>query len=405
MVSTINSRSSYTLQFSFKLDADTFEGVDGSEISPDDAVANITVMFVRDQISWFIPPTGIPKSAIVAQDVILGPFRSAQPAPILTASLKLNGSTSPFSTDPYHVVVRVCLSPRIKPGVWTAWFKRPPNFILTDLFLTRDAMVMPLSRRLSSFSQLAVLREPPPLPRASIQQTNCPHRVAGLRSWASRTVWRKVGLPQPPAAGAAVVLPENQTIILRAAHVPAQGFDSITIPATSTLIFDDMPIDLRVRFIAIYGSLRIGSPTCRIKNPIRITLVGPATNVSDLPEGLGSKGIAVMTTGSLDIHGTRYRSWTRLAATAMSGDAFIQLQHPVNWVPGEEQLFFENHCPGTIPKFELTGPRRSICRSANRGDDHGLEFRYRRQHGKRSHDGPQSSRWRPHCWLDSAPRI
>ena len=47
-----------------------------------------------------------------------------------------------------------------------------------------------------------------------------------------------------------------------------------------------------------------------------------------------AKGIVV--DGSLDLHGAQYTpTWTRLAATARTGDSFVWLQEPVNWEPGQ----------------------------------------------------------------------
>ena len=37
----------------------------------------------------------------------------------------------------------------------------------------------------------------------------------------------------------------------------------------------------------------------------------------------------------LDIHGARFATWQRLAATAAAGTSTLTLQDPVNWTPGQ----------------------------------------------------------------------
>jgi hypothetical protein len=52
---------------------------------------------------------------------------------------------------------------------------------------------------------------------------------------------------------------------------------------------------------------------------------------------MGSKGIGVLPSGSIDVHGKQYHySWTRLPVTAAPGDHQVYMQDQVNWEPGQE---------------------------------------------------------------------
>jgi hypothetical protein len=345
----VSRRFNHTLTFSFSLKTDSFEGIDGSDISPDDAIANITFSLVRE-VPWNFPTGKLADSSLVAQAVISGPFSNVGVA--RDYSVTFQAASTVATTHPSVdslVLISVKLLPNIKTEYFKQWFKQPANFAFTNIFLIRNPGELPLARRLRKISQLATLREPPVLPNKSPERTNCPHRQRRLTPWSSVSLWRNARM-EFPSANKAIAIPANRTVLLTARDVPTDGFASITVPANATLIFADENIRLRVRFMAIYGSVRIGSPTCRVSSNIVITLYGAATNNSELPEGLGSKGIAVMPSGSLDVHGTRYRSWSRLAATALAGDSFVQLQHAVNWIPGNHPANF----------FFFSFPRRML---------------------------------------------
>eukprot|EP01124_Arcella_intermedia_P022125 TRINITY_DN3233_c0_g4_i1.p1 TRINITY_DN3233_c0_g4~~TRINITY_DN3233_c0_g4_i1.p1 ORF type:complete len:1092 (+),score=168.98 TRINITY_DN3233_c0_g4_i1:472-3276(+) len=83
----------------------------------------------------------------------------------------------------------------------------------------------------------------------------------------------------------------------------------------------------------VTGSLLIGSPTCRLRNKVNITLHGSRT-AQTLPTNEWVKGIYV--TGTIDVHGALYTpTWTRLAKTAQINDTIIYIQDIVNWQPGQ----------------------------------------------------------------------
>ena len=52
------------------------------------------------------------------------------------------------------------------------------------------------------------------------------------------------------------------------------SFGAVTIPASSSLIFDDADIVFKARHIDVHGSLLIGSPSCPIMSSVTLRLVG-----------------------------------------------------------------------------------------------------------------------------------
>lgn len=45
--------------------------------------------------------------------------------------------------------------------------------------------------------------------------------------------------------------------------------------------------------------------------------------------------IMVKRGGSIDLHGTQFKTWTRLRATIKAGTGALALQEPVDWKPGQ----------------------------------------------------------------------
>jgi G8 domain len=108
----------------------------------------------------------------------------------------------------------------------------------------------------------------------------------------------------------------------------------VTIPATSELIFSDVAISIQSKGFNVLGAMRIGSPTCRLRSKITITLHG-SRGAQSFPADPMVKGISV--TGTIDVHGAQFSpTWTRLARTAAIGDSTLYVQDVVNWQVGQE---------------------------------------------------------------------
>ena len=156
-------------------------------------------------------------------------------------------------------------------------------------------------------------------------------------------------------------------------------FDSIVIPPSAELIFNDQDLTLQTYGIIVEGKLTIGSPSCRLHSNIEIELFGSKSELNfeivsfldDISKGVvtknggevrGSPGaqpsqccgereeethtlrlafdnreMQARSFSQIDIHGKRYHpTWTRLASSLTPGTSFIRLQDEVNWEVGQE---------------------------------------------------------------------
>ena len=170
------------------------------------------------------------------------------------------------------------------------------------------------------------LRPTAPSNEELTMQSACPFAEPDLRDWG--TIFT--------TNSGTLTIPQNTKVAIGASSLtPGARYDKIVVPASSELIFHDANITLHLRALVVHGKLRIGSPTCRLQGPIRIIFWGDKGR-DDL-EGHGSKGVAVLGQGEIDIFGRRFSpTWTRLSRTARAGDDRIYLQENVNWYPGQE---------------------------------------------------------------------
>mmetsp|Transcript_11766 Transcript_11766/g.14644 ORF Transcript_11766/g.14644 Transcript_11766/m.14644 type:complete len:1149 (-) Transcript_11766:779-4225(-) len=175
----------------------------------------------------------------------------------------------------------------------------------------------------------------PPAPNTPLPSSNCPHLQNDLLDWHDETTWTNNNLV-PPGNGDDVTLPSNQKVIINSNVLEALGV--VIIPSDSELIFGQNTngISFKAQGFDVQGTLTIGSETCTATLPVNIILSGtrPFDAVTNRREAT-YKGISV--TGTISIHGKQfYRTWTRLAKTAVAGNDFVILQNTVNWQPGQE---------------------------------------------------------------------
>ncbi|KAJ9457876.1 hypothetical protein DIPPA_28034 [Diplonema papillatum] len=184
---------------------------------------------------------------------------------------------------------------------------------------------------IASYSERVTLLVPPhPGNDVMTKQTDCPWDEAGLVSWEN-----EVG-----KSSGSVTLPAGKKILLSKASLDAGArFDKIEVPATSTLVFADEEISFSVKAFVVAGELLIGSPTCRVEGPIRITFFGSKSDGDTPLNGYGTKGFAGLPGSKVDIFGRRfYPTWSRLARKVRPDDDRAYLQESVNWYPGQEIL-------------------------------------------------------------------
>jgi cell migration-inducing and hyaluronan-binding protein len=143
--------------------------------------------------------------------------------------------------------------------------------------------------------------------------------------WSDPTAWPDGVVP---AAGAAVTIPADKAMLL---DVSPPALASLEIQGA--LVFDNQDLAITAGWIAVSGTLRIGTSGSPFTHNATITLTGAA----DAPEvmGMGSKFLGVLPGGTLDLHGETRRGWTRLAATAPAGATQLALDEALGWRAGD----------------------------------------------------------------------
>jgi len=144
--------------------------------------------------------------------------------------------------------------------------------------------------------------------------------------WSDKATWpdKKV-----PVAGAKVTIPEGKSVILDVSP-PALG--SITVMGKLSFA-DTKDLELSTEWMMIHGELEIGTEAKPFTHKATITLTD---NVKDEEMmGMGDRGI-MLSGGTLNLHGDRTNTWTKLAKTAAAGSTSIEVLNASQWRAGDE---------------------------------------------------------------------
>ena len=143
--------------------------------------------------------------------------------------------------------------------------------------------------------------------------------------WSDASAW---AAGHAPLAGDSVVIPADRTVLLDVSPPPLA---SLTI--AGALVFDEADVDLTAGWIAVLGTLRIGTTAAPFEHRATITLTGSA----DAPPvmGMGNRVLGVVG-GTLDLHGEPRAGWTRLAATAPAGATQLTLANALELRAGDK---------------------------------------------------------------------
>src|SRR6516162_4147858 len=166
---------------------------------------------------------------------------------------------------------------------------------------------------------------------AVVQAQNAGTPAVKQSRWSDPATWqdRKV-----PAAGDKVTIERGKDVLLDVSP-PALG--SLTINGKLSFA-DNKDLELTTEWIMVHGELEIGTETKPHTRKATITLTD---NVKDEDfGGLGGndrsdRGIMMMG-GTLNLHGNRTNSWTKLSKTAEAGSNSIEVLNAAGWRAGEE---------------------------------------------------------------------
>src|SRR5687768_6947680 len=150
--------------------------------------------------------------------------------------------------------------------------------------------------------------------------------AANPARWSDAATWpdRKV-----PRAGDKVTIAAGKEVILDVSP-PALG--GLTINGKLTFA-DKSDLELTTEWVMVHGELAIGTEATPFTQKATITLTD--NDKDEQMMGLGDRGI-MLSGGTLNLHGDRNNSWTRLSRTAEAGSNSIEVLNAAGWRVGDE---------------------------------------------------------------------
>jgi cell migration-inducing and hyaluronan-binding protein len=156
--------------------------------------------------------------------------------------------------------------------------------------------------------------------------------TAGAKRWSDASTWpdKKV-----PGKDATVTIDRDMNVVLDVTPAALQG---LTINGKLSFA-DDKDLELTTEWIMVHGELEIGTEKAPHTRKATITFTN---NVKDEDiSGVGGttdrvdRGIMLMG-GTLNLHGDRTNTWTKLSSTAAAGATSIQVLNATGWRAGDE---------------------------------------------------------------------
>ena len=145
-------------------------------------------------------------------------------------------------------------------------------------------------------------------------------------NWSDRGTWAAGAVP---TQGEVVTIPTGSEVVL---DVSPPALNGMTISGKLSFA-DNSDLALNIEWIMVHGELEIGTEAKPFTHNATITLTD---NVKDEQlMGMGDRGI-MLSGGTLNMHGTRSNSWTKLSTTAAAGAASIEVLNAEQWKVGDE---------------------------------------------------------------------
>ncbi|KAN0031855.1 hypothetical protein ACTFIV_005722 [Dictyostelium citrinum] len=203
-----------------------------------------------------------------------------------------------------------------------------PRTTTQTTLLTKDSELVHLPKPSTSFD-----------PQDSI---TCPYLANDLVHWHNPSTWPNGIVPSPSSN---ITLPVGKKVLISPCSVSkTQVYQWIKVPPTSELIFSDAPMDFNVKDIYVEGKFIMGTTKCRYNSKINLIFHGEKTLSDTISQYYGSKGIGVSSSGFISVHGKQYHNtWSKLAASAWSGDYVVYIQDNVNWEVGQKVVVITSY--------------------------------------------------------------
>ncbi|MBK9250508.1 MAG: G8 domain-containing protein [Proteobacteria bacterium] len=144
--------------------------------------------------------------------------------------------------------------------------------------------------------------------------------------WSDRATWpgRKV-----PVAGDKVVIEAGKEVIL---DVSPPQLNGLTIDGKLTFA-NTADLELTTEWIMLHGELAVGTEAKPHTRKATITLTDNVKEEEMM--GMGDRGI-MLSGGTLNLHGDRTNSWTKLTKTADAGSSSIEVMNAAGWRVGDK---------------------------------------------------------------------
>jgi cell migration-inducing and hyaluronan-binding protein len=143
--------------------------------------------------------------------------------------------------------------------------------------------------------------------------------------WSDPATWPD---RQVPRAGDKVTIESGKDVVLDVSPPPLGG-----LHIEGKLSFSDKAdLELTTEWIMVHGTLEIGTEARPHTRKATITLTDNVPG--EELDGMGDRGIMIAG-GTLNLHGDRTNSWTKLAATAKAGSARIEVLNARGWRKGD----------------------------------------------------------------------
>ena len=149
----------------------------------------------------------------------------------------------------------------------------------------------------------------------------------GQTNWSDPDTWPN---RQVPVAGEKVTIARDKDVVLDVSP-PALGGLAIVGKLTFS---NEVDLELTTEWITLHGELAIGSEARPHTRNATITLTDNVVG-EDMMAGMGDRGIMI-SGGTLNLHGDRTNSWTKLAETAEAGSTRIEVLDASEWRVGDE---------------------------------------------------------------------
>ena len=146
-------------------------------------------------------------------------------------------------------------------------------------------------------------------------------------NWSDPATWPN---HKVPVAGDKVTIGRDKEVILDVSPPALRG-----LSIDGKLSFaNNADLELTTEWIMLHGELAIGSEASPHTRNATITLTNKVPN-EDVMAGMGDRGIMI-SGGTLNLHGDRKNTWTKLASTAKAGSTTIQVLNAAGWRVGDE---------------------------------------------------------------------